>query len=52
MVFVVDDAGVVAGLVDNEVVGLGVGFDPFGGGEGDGVRAAEVVLAGAAGEGE
>ena len=50
--FVVDDAGVVAGLVDDEVGGLGIGFDPFGGGEGDGVRAGEVVLACVAGEGE
>ncbi len=52
LVFVVDDAGVVAGLVNNEVGGLGVVFDPFGGGDRHCIRAGKVVLSGVAGEGE
>jgi hypothetical protein len=52
LVFVVDDAGVMAGLVDDEVRGCSVCFDPFGGGNRDGVRAGEVALTEVAGEGE
>lgn len=52
LMFVVDDAWFVSGLVGDKVGGLGVGFDPFGGGEGNGIWAGEVVLTGVAGEGE
>ncbi len=52
LVFVVDDAGVVSRLVNDEVVRRGVGFYPFGGGDRYGVWAREVALAEVAGEGE